>query len=238
MADVALRSRVHAAWRLFRLETKRTFSVYYWGAIGGTLFYFTVYSLLNAFTFDEPLQPINIQNAVLWVPMVLVTALLGARVVLMEQDDHTLEVLFSLPGSRGRIWVFKVALVYLAVFGVLLLLAVLSYFFMADISILQVTLHSMVPALLIANLAFLLSLLTRSWIAGSLVTFLVALVIALIFRPFNHLWPYLNPMNVPQSVGAREWFQIVVINRVVNLGLATLLLVIALQRLRVPERLL
>jgi ABC-type transport system involved in multi-copper enzyme maturation permease subunit len=239
MAEIAWRSRLGAGWRLFRLEAKRTFSTLYWVVLAILLFLFTFFALLNAFAWNGASRAIHIQNLWLWVPMILMSCLLGCRLVLAEQDDHTLEVLFSLPGSRGRIWLFKLGLVYFVVFVTLLFLAALCYLFIADISILGVTLHSLVPAVLFANLALLLSLLMRSWIAGAVVAVLIALFFAMFFEAFSpYIFPFLNPLNVPPRVGAREWFQTVVMNRVVILGLASLLLVLAMRRLRRPERLL
>jgi hypothetical protein len=106
----------------------------------------------------------HILNTFLSPPGLFLGILLGMQLVLQERDSRTIEVMFAISRSRFRVWVVKALTVYLAIFILLLFLAVLSHIFIAAFPFASVVLNAMVPAILFGNLAVFFS--SSGWGGG------------------------------------------------------------------------
>lgn len=242
MDRTALRGRAEALGRLLLLEGRRALSGVYLGALAGFAAWIGLVVLWSHVNREEGAIE-NVQNGVI-APLLLILAVYqGSRLVLGEQEDRTAEVLFSLPGSRGRIWLGKLLVLYLAILVGAIEIAALSYLFVADFPLVRTVLHSMVPAIFFANLALLLSLLLRTWPAAALLGFLIAIGFALLSgasytEPLAYLYPFLNPSAHPPGASPYDWFRMVVLNRIAVLSLSAIWLVLSGVLIRRPERVL
>jgi len=245
------RERGASLWRLLQLEGKRAFSARFLWILAGIVGYGVVVVVSNFYMARGEGGPIqNVLNGVLALPLVALAVSQGARIVLAEQEDRTVEVLFSLPGSRGRIWLGKLLVVYAAILAVAVALALPCYFLIAEFPPLRTVLHAMVPAIFFLNLTLLFSLMTRSGPAAILLSALVLGFAALLgvsegpegsaaYTTFlAYLYPFLNPSTPPPRATPHDWFQTVVLNRITVLCLAAVWLLLSRAFIRRPERLL
>ncbi len=120
-----MRGRIGSWLLLFRLCLKVTFSTRYWFLLVGGLVYFVIIWLMHAFG-DEPYTSLEVLNMILTPPGVFLSILLGMQLVLQERETGTIEVMFAISRSRYRVWLLKALTVYIAIFVLHLMLAVLT----------------------------------------------------------------------------------------------------------------
>jgi len=228
-------------YKLFRYNLKVTFSARYFLLLVAGLVYFVIFWLFHYFADPgEEFRGEHILNTFLSPPGVFLGILLGMQLVLQERDSRTIEVMFAISRSRFRVWVVKALTIYLAIFILLLFLAVLSYIFIAGFPFASVLLNAMVPSILFVNLTVLISVLTRSQNAAALLASIVLFLVFFTSGAWNEsiFFPFLNPQSLADHVDPGEWLRILVENRILVLSLAFLLLALALQRMGRREKLL
>lgn len=225
---------------LFRLCLKVTFSTRYWFLLVGGLVYFVIIWLMNAFGDNEPYGPTDVLNMILAVPGVFLAILLGMQLVLQERETGTIEVMFAISRSRYRVWLLKALTVYIAIFVLQLMLAVLTYVAITDFPFLQVLLNSMVPALFFGNMTVLFSIVTRSTNGGALLSSIVLFLVFFTQGGWNEsiIYPFLNIQELARDLPYEEYIRVAVMNRMLVLGGAFALLGLALRRTHARERLL
>jgi ABC-type transport system involved in multi-copper enzyme maturation permease subunit len=235
-----LRGRIGSWLQLFRLCLKVTFSTRYWFLLVGGLVYFVIIWLMNAFGDGDPYGPMDVQNMILAMPGVFLAILLGMQLVLQERETGTIEVMFAISRSRYRIWLLKALTVYIAIFILQVMLAVLTYVFITDFPFLPVLLNSMVPALFFGNLTVLFSIVTRSTNGGALLASIVLFLVFFFQSAFDEsiIYPFLNIQELARDMPIEEYVRIAVVNRILVLGSAFALLGLALRRTNARERLL
>ncbi len=240
MATATVRGRIGSWLQLFRLCLKVTFSTRYWFLLVGGFVYFVIIWLMNAFGDGDPYGPLDVQNMILAVPGVFLAILLGMQLVLQERETGTIEVMFAISRSRYRVWLLKALTVYIAIFILQLMLAILTYVTITDFPFLPVLLNSMIPALLFGNMTVLFSIVTRSTNGGALLASIVLFLVFFFQGVLNPglFYPFLNLQELAQDLPHEEYLRIAVINRLMMLGIAFALLALALRRTNARERLL
>ena len=234
-----VRNRLGSWLQLFRLCLKVTFSTRYWFLLVGGFVYFVIVWLMNAFG-DGEMGPTGVLNGMLALPGVFIAVLLGMNLVLQERETGTIEVMFAISRSRYRVWILKALTVYIAIFILHLMLAVLTFVFITDFSFFSVLLNSMVPALLFGNLTVLLSVATRSTNGGALLAVIILFLVFFFQGAMNNsiFYPFLNLELLARDLPTEEFLRIAVLNLVTVLGMAFALLGLALRRTHARERLL
>ena len=134
-----------------------------------------------------------------------------------DAENRILEILFGIPGYMYKVWLARLLLIYVLVFGVLVGYGVLAYVLVYPVNPLGMACQLMFPVLFVGGLAFWLSTVTRSGNATALL--IIILGIALIFLRdsfmLNTLWDIkLNPYSLPESIHPVVWENTVLNNRI------------------------
>ena len=144
--------------QLLSLNMKRTLSAGYYVVLLIAVAVFAIVCLINYFGQGEEKMTANGVWYLITLCPTAVAVFLGMSAVIQEGESRTLEVLFASSTSRYSIWLSRMGTIYLATAGVVVLLAVLSFIFIADFPLLPYVLNALFPLVMFANLALLLSL--------------------------------------------------------------------------------
>ena len=113
-----------------------------------------------------------------------------------DEDNRMLEIIFSIPDYRYKVWGARMLMVYVADYVILLLFALLARW--------------LFPMLFFGNLAFLFSTLTRSGNATAVIMIVLGLLffifmnaVDLISRSFWNV--FLNPFSLPREMHPLVW---------------------------------
>jgi hypothetical protein len=140
----------------------------------------------------EDFTPAEAQNFLIGVPLTVLGAGFGVRIIAGELDQRTLEIAYTVPGGAHRVWLAKLA----AATGLLLLgeavLAAVTFFFCTSFTV--GTLYgALQSALFYAVLAMALAVLFKSEATGAMVTVVVAIANFFIHELDWRISPFWNP---------------------------------------------
>lgn len=152
-----------------------------------------------------------------------------------DLDSRMIEVLFGIPNYRYKVWLLRLALVFLIVFALLLFLTIISSLALASISVLTLVAQLMFPILFIGGLGFMFSTVIRSGNGTAVVLVIIGLFFWIASEPLQaSKWNlFLNPFHVPANMNEVVWLDITVKNRinlVVGLLIAILIGLFNLQK--------
>ncbi|MDR1719975.1 MAG: hypothetical protein LBR67_07680 [Dysgonamonadaceae bacterium] len=132
-----------------------------------------------------------------------------------DEDARILELIFGIPNYRYKVWGFRLLMIYVAVFFILIAFSYLAYWLLCPVESLQIACHLLFPVLFFGNLAFLFSTMTRSG-NGTAVLLIICCLSPLFFKSLLNgtMWDvYLNPFEKPDAVHALIWESTVMKNR-------------------------
>lgn len=136
-----------------------------------------------------------------------------------DQDAKIIEIIFGIPNYRYKIWLFRLLIAYIICLVLTLLLAAVTNWLVVEVPPLQLALQTMVPALFIGMLCFMLSTIIRNG-NGTAVTIIV---IGLILYALNAIlgiskWNiFLNPFDVPLDKNPEIFYNTIFDNRLIIL---------------------
>jgi len=133
-----------------------------------------------------------------------------------DLDAGILEILFGIPDYRYKVWLVRLALVFVLISIILLGFAALSYVFLAPINLLEMTWQIMFPVSFLGSMAFMFSTIIKNG-NGTAVVMVIFGVLALILLNTleRTMWNiFLNPFNVPRNMNEVIWEGITLKNRI------------------------
>ncbi len=174
---------------------------------------------------------------ILIIPAVAIILFPTSFGVQSDRDGHTLEVLFSVPDYRYKVWLFRIIITFILTFLILLALAALTHYLIADLNIFKMAGQLMFPILFCGTLAFMLSTWFKSG-TGAAVVLVLLIIVFFIFQDYfeeKSWYLYLNPFQQPGSMSDIAWRKIVIQNRVYQSALSILFLLFGLFNLQKRE---
>lgn len=132
-----------------------------------------------------------------------------------DADSRMLELLFGIPNYRYKVWLVRLAVIYVIVFGLLGILAGLSAVSIVPFNINHMVFQLMFPVFFLGSVAFLFSTLVRNGYGTAVFVVLITMVFwilsgALMESKWNL---FLNPFRMPEDVSDFVWQDIVLQNR-------------------------
>ncbi len=133
-----------------------------------------------------------------------------------DVDSRTIEILFGIPDYRYKVWLSRMALIWLITFALLVVLTVLSSVVFVQVPIFKMVYQLMFPIFFIGALSFMFSTVIRSGNG----TAVIMVVIGMAFRVAAEAlskskWNlFLNPFRVPDQMTAAAWSGIIYQNRI------------------------
>ncbi len=163
--------------------------------------------------FQPGFEPVAAQNTLIGMPVAVLAAFLGGRIIAGELDQRTIEIAYTVPGGARFVWFGKLAAAALLLVASVALSAALTFALFTPFPVLQ-TLYGTVQGALFSLVATKgLSTLFRSETAGAMAA---TAVLGLNLRfPTTHLRisPFWNPLAV-QGADADQLLAMAVQNRI------------------------
>lgn len=149
-----------------------------------------------------------------------------------DQDAKIIEIIFGIPNYRYKIWLFRLLIAYMICFIITLLLAAVTDWLVVEVPPLQLALQSMVPALFIGLLCFMLSTLIRN---GNGTAVMIIIIGLLLFASSKILdvskWNvFLNPFDVPLDKNPQIFYNTLFDNRLIILLSSFIFLLVGLYK--------
>ena len=145
---------------------------------------------------------------------------------------------FGIQNYRYKIWLFRLLIAYMICFIITLLLAAVTDWLVVEVPPLQLALQSMVPALFIGLLCFMLSTLIRN---GNGTAVMIIIIGLLLFASSKILdvskWNvFLNPFDVPLDKNPQIFYNTLFDNRLIILLSSFIFLLVGLYKTQNREK--
>lgn len=135
-----------------------------------------------------------------------------------DADNRILELLFSIPNYIYKVWLFRLFMIYVEVFLILVVHAFLARILLYPVSPFLMAAQLMIPIMLFGNMAFMYSTLIRNGNAAavlSVLTVILALILSDMPLVQNKVWDVtINPYEEPENINASIWSVILLKNRI------------------------
>ncbi len=220
-----------------RLNLKIIFAnkfIYFLLAAVGIYILVTVIFLFDA---ESSMTEEDVYNLLL-VPGLLIVFYPTTFGIQNDMDARMIEVLFGVPNYRYKVWLLRLALIYLILILFLLLLSLVSLLVLTPFAVMRMVIQLMFPILFMGCLAFFFSTLTRNgYGAAAIVVFIgIGLWLAQDFIRESKYNVFLNPFHLPRNTNEVIWAQAIIDNRLYLLGLALIAVLGGLYRLQQREK--
>ncbi len=155
-----------------------------------------------------------------------------------DQDARTIEILFGIPNYRYKVWLVRMALIYVITFAILLLFVWLSSFLVVRMPVVSVTYHVLYPVFFLGVMSFMVSTLVRNGNGSAVIMIIFSLFFLILEEELERSkWNvFLNPFELPNNVSETAWSNIVVENRIILLVVTILFLLSGLYNLQKREK--
>ena len=157
-----------------------------------------------------------------------------------DEDNRILEIIFGIPNYRFKVWGFRMLMVYVANFFILIIFAYIGRILLYPINIVEMAAQLIFPMLFFGNLAFMFSTVTRSG-NGTAVVMIIAGLLFFIFMnssgggssfggggpggggnmnnpstgmAFSFWNVFLNPFTIPSNLHPMIWQDTIIKNRI------------------------
>ncbi len=135
-----------------------------------------------------------------------------------DADAQILEILFTIPNYRYKVWLVRMVMIYILVFLIMSCLSFLCSLALVEFSVFGMVYQLMFPVFFIGSLAFMISTIIRNGF-GTVVAMVIIGITLWISRNFpfleNTKWDvFLNPFSLPSGINDAVWADIVFNNRI------------------------
>lgn len=132
-----------------------------------------------------------------------------------DVDTGMIELLFSIPNYRYKVWLVRLVLIYLLVFAILLGLSLLASVTVVGVPVVRMALQLMFPIIFVGSLAFMLSTLVRNGYGTMVVMIIIGMALWIVSESLaTSKWNlFLNPFRLPSNVNEAVWAETTFNNR-------------------------
>lgn len=157
-----------------------------------------------------------------------------------DEDNRILEIIFGIPNYRYKVWGFRMLMVYVANYFILVVFAYVARLLLYPVNIFEMAAQLIFPMLFFGNLAFMFSTLTRSG-NGTAVIMIITGLVFFIYINGNYsmstsYWnAFLNPFTIPRDIHPMIWQDTILKSRIFLLVGGAVWLLIGLLNLQKRE---
>ena len=182
--------------------------------VGLVLFFFLMFSAASRGT--------ELSHAMVYsqliIPGILLVFYPACFGIQNDADHRILELLFGIPNYMYKVWLFRLLMIYVEVYLILVAYAFLARILLYPVAPFTMAAQLMIPVMLFGNLAFLYSTLIRNGNAAavlSVLTVILAIILGNIQLVENKVWDVtINPYEEPENINAAIWSVILLKNRI------------------------
>ncbi len=136
-----------------------------------------------------------------------------------DQDAKIIEIIFSIPNYRYKVWLFRLLIAYVMCFAMTLVLALLTDWLLVEVPPLKLAGQTMMPVLFVGTLCFMLSTIIKNGSGTAVVFTLIGLVLFIMSNMLEESkWNlFLNPFDVPLDKNPELFYTTLFYNRMILL---------------------
>lgn len=155
-----------------------------------------------------------------------------------DQDARTIEILFGIPDYRYKVWLVRIALIYLITFIILLGFTSLSSFLVIKMPVFAVTYHVLYPVFFLGVMSFMLSTMVKNGNGTAVLMIIFGMFFLILQEPLEtSKWNvFLNPFSMDEDISETAWTGIVRDNRIILLISIMVFLLLGLFNLQKREK--
>jgi hypothetical protein len=177
-----------------------------------------IFLLITTINLFDPDSTPNMALVYYWllVPGILLIFYPAVFGIQNDVDSRMLEILFGVPNYRYKVWLVRLAVIYVVVFFMILILAFLSSLALVSFNVFFMTYQLMFPIFFLGCLSFMFSTVVRNGYGTAVFLVVIGLFFwilsgALMESKWNL---FLNPFHVPQNVSEMVWADNLFKNRI------------------------
>jgi hypothetical protein len=208
-----IRNRINIAVSMVRYNLKIIFAnkfVYF--MLAAVAYYFLVTAIM-LFSDRTPL-PEDIYNTLIF-PGLLIMFYPVIFNIQNDKDSRMLEIIFSIPNYRYKIYLIRFIISLLLLAVVLVFMTIVTVFTVIQVPIFYMVYQVMYPLLFLACLSFLFATLVKNANGAAVIIVIVGLFFWIMAEPLEYSkWNiFLNPYNIPSDISYTIWTNIIFQNR-------------------------
>ena len=208
------KNSVNVLFRLSRYNLKIIFANKFIFFLLAAVGFFLFVAIVNLFSDSNPTEGSVFYT--LLFPGILLIFYPSAFGIQNDSDARMLEILFGIPNYRYKVWLVRLALIYVVVFVILIGLSFFAGLAMASVPVMEMVYQLMFPIFFLGSLSFMVSTLARNGNG----TAVVMVVIGVAFWISSGIleaskWNiFLNPFMMPSDMNEAIWMDITLKNRI------------------------
>ncbi len=209
-----IKTFLQLVWKMARYNLKIVFAnkfIYFMLAAVAIFLLITVINL-----FDPDSNPsVSLVYYWLMVPGILLIFYPAVFGIQNDADSRMLEILFGIPDYRYKVWLVRLAVIYVIVYLMLVVLAFLSSLALVTFDVFGMVYELMFPIFFLGCLSFMFSTLVRNGYGTAVFLVIIGLFFWILSGPLmESKWNlFLNPYHVPENVSEMVWEDILFKNR-------------------------
>ncbi len=235
--EVELKSKFKLIQDLFRYNLKIIFANKFIYFLLSAVAFFLLIAILSLVEADSSFQEYDVYNVLLF-PGLLLIFYPTAFGIQNDIDVRMIELLFGIPNYRYKVWLVRIAIIYFLVYGLLILLSLLSTIIFIPVDIFEISFQLMFPVFFLGSLSFMFSSLIRNGNGTAAIMVIIGLVVWISSGILEESqWNvFLNPYDFPIDINHMLWDEMVFYNRIYLLAGTVLCVLAALFRLQKREK--
>jgi len=208
-----------------------------WFLAGSVIFYL---GLSVIYVFDQDVSNMSDLYGVFLFSGILLVFYPTTFGIQNDQDARTIEILFGIPNYRYKVWLVRIALIFVVAYLIMLIFTFLSSVLIVKFHIVNMTSQVMFPVVFLGLMAFMLSTVIRNG-NGTAVIMIIFGIILMMFNDSGGMqksqwYIFLNPFKLPYDVNEATWAIITFKNRIILSIGSVIFLLIALYNLQKREK--
>ncbi|MCD6354492.1 MAG: hypothetical protein J7L95_02995 [Prolixibacteraceae bacterium] len=200
--------------RMIRYNLKIIFANrFIWFLIAAFAFFvfFAVQTVLNRTNIGEG----TIYNLLIF-PGILLIFYPSVFGIQNDDDSRMLEILFGIPNYRYKVWLVRLAMIYILIFIIIALFATIASVLLYKINILEMAYQLMYPIIFLGSMAFMFSTLIKNGNGTAVVMVLIGVALIILQDAVDRTqWNvFLNPFRIPNNFNEVIWQGLISKNRI------------------------
>jgi hypothetical protein len=157
-----------------------------------------------------------------------------------DDDARILELLFGIPDYKYKVWGFRLLMIYVAVFCILLFFSCTAFVLLYPTRPFAMTVQLMFPVLFYGSLSFMFSTFIRNGNGTAVLMIIISMILWIVTNidaVSRSLWNvFLNPFDLPRNMIPAIWDGLILKNRVFLLAGSIIWIMVGLLNLRKREK--
>jgi hypothetical protein len=225
--------------RMIRYNIRVIFGSKFIYFLGGSLIFFLLITGISLFSPAMP-QLGSLYYQLLF-PALLLVFFPTVYGIQNDEDVRILEILFSIPNYRYKVWMIRMLIILLMVWGVILALSFLDYFILLRHNTFSLSLQLMVPVTFFGTVGFFFSTVIRNGHGAAVIVIILGLIAWFLEGNTSSVsamvWSmFFNPFDRPSETNNIVWELAITRNRTYMVIISIIALLWGLRNLQKREK--